>query len=363
MLPDLRKAFLHGANLREVDLHGANLAEAHLGEVNLRGADLRETNISEADLRGADLRGAYFQFADLGGANLGGANLREAKLSETDISDADLRGADLRGANIGGANIRESDLRGADLSEAFLFSTIFADCDLSETRGFDAVDHSGPSTLGVNTLVKSRGRIPEAFLRGCGLSPWEVAAARLFDPSLSAQQITDIQYEIFNLRTKGPLFIGGFFISYSHADSRFVDKLQKALYDEGANVWRDVHHAVAGPLERQVFDAIRFNDVVLLVLSESSIKSDWVEAELEKALQREKKEGRDILLPVALDDAWKAKAEQVGSTVLWRQIKRKNILDFSQWKTKAFDEPFGKLVTGAKRYYAPATPTPGGVPA
>ena len=75
------------------------------------------------------------------------------------------------------------------------------------------------------------------------------------------------------------------------------------------------------------------------MLSESSVDSDWVEHELEQARQKEKQEGRDVLCPVSLDNAWKAKTD-----VLWRQLKKKNILDFSKWKTKAFDEPFAKLV-------------------
>ena len=105
---------------------------------------------------------------------------------------------------------------------------------------------------------------------------------------------------------------------------------------------------LAGDLQKQIGRAIRLNDVVLLVLSESSVESDWVEHELEQARRKEKEEGRDVLCPVALDDAWKAK---VDGDVLWRQLKKKNILDFSQWKTKAFEKPFAKLLKGLKINY------------
>ena len=91
---------------------------------------------------------------------------------------------------------------------------------------------------------------------------------------------------------------------------------------------------------------------MLLVLSDSSIKSDWVEAELEWTLRKEKDEKRNVLCPVALDDSWKGKVED---DVLWRQVKKKNVLDFSKWKTKAFDTPFQKLEDGLKRYYGPGT--------
>lgn len=139
----------------------------------------------------------------------------------------------------------------------------------------------------------------------------------------------------------------GTFISYSHAGRNFVDKVEKRLQEEGAPVWRDVHKAVAGPLERQVLDQIRTTDAVVIVLSEASLESDWVEHELEKAREQEKVQGRDILCPVAVDKACFDK-----SGPLWTKLGRdKLILDFSAWKTKKFEEPFAKLVVGLKRYY------------
>lgn len=75
-----------------------------------------------------------------------------------------------------------------------------------------------------------------------------------------------------------------------------------------------------------------------------------MENELEMARQKEKEERRDVLRPVALDDSWKAK---VKGEVLWRQLTKKNILDFSGWKTKKCGPQFEKLVKGMKIYYEP----------
>ena len=126
----------------------------------------------------------------------------------------------------------------------------------------------------------------------------------------SDEQIADIlDVNIFRQRTEGPIFIGGIFISYSHEDSDFVDKLHKSLKGAGAPVWLDRHDMLAGSMENQVFRAIRLQDIVITVLSESSIESDWVEAELEAARQKEKAENRDVLCPVALDDSWQKKVE------------------------------------------------------
>ena len=51
---------------------------------------------------------------------------------------------------------------------------------------------------------------------------------------------------------------------------------------------------------------------MILVLSKESVKSDWVENELDMARAKEKAEGRAVLCPVALDDAWKSKVEAKG---------------------------------------------------
>jgi hypothetical protein len=93
---------------------------------------------------------------------------------------AALRGADLREAKLRGADLREADLSGADLSEADLANcvcseTTFDALDLSVAIGLDAVKHEGPSTIGTDTLFRSGGKIPERFLRGCGV-PEELIA-------------------------------------------------------------------------------------------------------------------------------------------------------------------------------------------
>ena len=54
-------------------------------------------------------------------------------------------------------------------------STILADIDLSQVNELDALKHNGPSSIGIDTLYKSHGRIPDKFLRDLGV-PQEVIA-------------------------------------------------------------------------------------------------------------------------------------------------------------------------------------------
>jgi uncharacterized protein YjbI with pentapeptide repeats len=345
---------LNGAYIFMCDLNGGiNLSGADLSEADLRGTGLRM-----ADLRGANLRKAKLEKAVLSEADLREARLDEADLSFADLSQTDLRGARLSSANLAGAVLHRANPSGTDFSNCLFVMTYLTMIDLSDAVGLETVRHAGPSPVGVETLVQSKGQIPDVFLRGCGLSPWIVVSAKLYDTAMTPPQFVELQYQILDAWTKGKELINGCFISYSWADSKFVDKLRDRLVGEGINVWLDKHDMVAGPIQDQVWRAIQLHHAVILVLSEDSVKSDWVENELDMARKKEKVEGRAVLCPVALDDAWRAKVDASDgpgdpSRPLWRTLTQKLVIDFSPWKTKAFDEVFGKLVRGLRVHYGP----------
>ncbi len=340
---DSSKLDLSGADLTGLDLAGADLAGARFTDANLSGAVFRHASLAGASFYDAIINVADFESADLRQADLTGASLRDSVLI-----GATCRDAELTGVRLFGGSLREADFSGARLAWGEICRV-----DLSQVLGLADVKHWGPTTVGVDTLMASRGQIPEQFLLGCGLTPWETIYARLYDPKLSPSQVEDLQRRAFELRSDASLSVGNVFISYSHANADFADKIYGRLKDAGASVWLDRHDMVAGSLQKQITRAIRLNDVVLLVLSEASVQSDWVENELDMARGKEKAEGRDVLCPVALDDSWKSKAfdNDTEERALWRTLTRKNILDFSKWKTKAFNGQFEKLLRGLKVNY------------
>jgi uncharacterized protein YjbI with pentapeptide repeats len=333
----------------------------HHDRQDLAGAELGGAELEGADLTSADLAGANFVLAYLRGARLTNADLRGANLARANLDGANLEEAVLAEANLSRANLDGDHLAGADLEGVMCSATAFIHVNLSQVRGLDKVEHHGPSSVGMDTLFLSKGQIPEVFLRGCGLAPWEVLSARLYDPELTPPRFADLQCDIFSAWTKGKDMINGCFISYSWNDSKFVKKLHARLVAEGINVWLDKHDMAAGTIQDQVWRAIQLHHVVVLVLSEDSVKSDWVENELDMARQKEKAEGRAVLCPVALDDAWEAKVDASDgpgdpSRPLWRTLTQKLVMDFSPWKTKAFDKVFEKLVRGLRTYYGPKHP-------
>lgn len=281
-------------------------------------------------------------------------NFIKANLKDLDLIGINLSGAFLQGANLTGAYLLESNLRGARLEDAILAGaqmgdTIFGDTDLGKAKGLEEVEHLYPSILDTKTLQRCKGKLPVKFLQNCGLSDWEIESTKLYQPGLSTKEIDDILYRVHDLRAGKALQINPLFISYSHEDSIFVDEIEKNLDEKGIRFWRDIHHAPAGRLEKIVDRAMRKNPTVLLVLSEHSVKSDWVEHEARSARELEKELKRDVLCPVALDDAWKNCNWEAR---LREQIMKYNILDFSNWKDDAeFTRKFARLVEGLDLFY------------
>ena len=332
-----------------IDLRDADLSYAKFSGINLRDADL-----VSADLIGADLKDAILFQADLYLANLVGADLRETNLFDAKLNAANLSGARLEQANIQAADLNQANLNGAhlfqtDFRHTTMAGTILGRIDLSQALGLDEVFHLRASQISTDTLQLSKGRIPEVFLRGCGLLDWEIESAKLANPDLSNEEIVEIEYRIHDLRTSRAIKISRLFISYSHADSTFVDKLEKGLNEKGVRFWRDIHDMTAGKIETQIDRAIRQNPTVLLILSKNSMNSDWVQHEVRKARDIEKELGRDALCPIALDDGWKSSR---WPQRVMEQVMEYNILDFSKWEDEAtFNAEFAKLLNGLDLFY------------
>ena len=100
------------------------------------------------------------------------------------------------------------------------------------------------------------------------------------------------------------------FISYSTKDEDFAKRIHADLQNNGVRCWFAPHDL---PIGEKILDsidaAIRVRDKVLLILSEHSIQSEWVEDEVTKGFEEERKRGHMVLFPVRLDDAVLGTAE------------------------------------------------------
>lgn len=304
---DLAGAKLVGANLQGVDLRGTQLREARLDRADLRDALLDDADLRDASLEGtlangarlqradlslAHLRGADFRFADLSQALLVDANLAQATFERANLHDASLIGAELGGASfrsaiLCGVNLRESHLDGTDFAGARFAFTVLAASDLSRARGLDAVVHDGPSTVGVDAFLLSRGEIPDAFLTGIGLSP------------LTTEYLKSIA-----VAEEGMLVGDALFLVFADADRAQARRLRAYLRMNRhlAWYWREASE-LAGHHNPDLQHRVRFHDRVLLLVSHSTPSAPWIASTLTEAQAKEKVERRRIVLGVRLDDA------------------------------------------------------------
>jgi hypothetical protein len=310
---DLTGAVLTGAILDDTNLNHADLTRAVLVGADLSRAALRRTDLSRADFSNATLKRAVLSPAiidnvDFREANLGHADLSNSLLLSVDFSDTVFTGADFTGVRLG--------------------NTTFAGVDLSEVKGLETIEHFGPSSIGIDTIFNSRGKIPEVFLRGCGLAKSFIVQI----PALLAS-IEPIQFY-------------SCFISYSSKDQEFADRLYADLQAKGVRVWFAPEDLKIGDRFRDRIDeSIRLHDKLLLILSENSVSSPWVSDEVEAAIEREHREGRTVLFPIKIDEAV-MESEQAWAAAIRRT---RHIGDFTRWKDHdSYQKAFERLLRDLK---------------
>jgi len=119
------------------------------------------------------------------------------------------------------------------------------------------------------------------------------------------------------------------FISYSHKDMEFVEKLYRALRGLPFDIlWDEQEIQVGDDIKKKTDEMLENSDYLLFVTSENSTKSDWASIEIEKALKMKKK-----ILPIVIDDS---QPPEIIKQILYA--------DF----TSSFDDGMHKLV-GALR--------------
>jgi len=343
---DLSSAHVAGADLFQAKLSGANLTRASLFRANLRGANLAGAALARADLfavvllhanlSGADLSRANLSGADLSRADLGGANLSEAHLIAARLHFANVGHANLTGANLALASLLTANLTRADLSEVNLRSTSLSNLDLGQVIGLATVAHVSPSSVGVDTLIRSfRGagnRLTpelEAFFRGAGV-PHELLEAL---PRI----VAEVKYY-------------SCFIAYGQPDVEFARKVTEELRTRGVSCWLyDMDATVGERTWGEIIEKRRGAEKTVVLCSSKALVRDGVLKEIEEQID----EDPDKLVPVSLDDLWREKGFKVmrADNDLKPELVRRNWADFAGWKKDAerYQKGLEELLRGLRR--------------
>ncbi|MDQ3816342.1 MAG: toll/interleukin-1 receptor domain-containing protein [Acidobacteriota bacterium] len=315
-------------------LREADLRDSDYSNVDFSYAELSDANLTLSLLRGANLSNAILINTSIAEAYLENANLSGSEMHYTNFSDSSLSGVNLSGASLFQVMFINADLSDVNFTSADIAGVIFTNNDLSSAMGLETVIHSGPSSIGIDTIYRSKGNIPESFLREAGV-PDDLIT---YFPSLLGRGI-----EFYSC-----------FISYSHQDEGFAKRLHLRLRDAHIRVWFAPEDIRGGQkLHEQIDRAIQIYDRLLIVLSESSLRSEWVMTEIRKARKAEVKEKRRKLFPIRLTDyetlrEWECFDVDTGKD-LAAEVREYYIPDFSNWKDQdSFELAFEKLLRDLK---------------
>jgi hypothetical protein len=267
--------------------------------------------------------------------------------SQAGASDfvADLSRADLGGVNLVDTNLIRAKLIGASLirtrlHDAFAGWTTFGGVDFRDALGLETVSHSGPSTIGIDTIYLSEGKIPEIFLRGAGVP--EIFTTYL--ASLVGQPIQFYSCFLSHAATHGP----------------FSDRLRSDLLSNNVSCWHYRHDMRGGQFWRvQIHEAIKVHDKLVLICSKEALQRRNVVDEIIAAIERERETGSQKLFPIRLDnfilsDEMLALADEKMAALQWREdwvryVRAYHIPDFSRWKRHtAYQPEFEKLLDALK---------------
>jgi uncharacterized protein YjbI with pentapeptide repeats len=299
---------LNNANLEGTNFLGLKLAHSSFREAKLRNADFMLTDLSFCDFSFSDLSKANFGWSNLYETSLFNSIMHNSELDHADLSNANLLFTDLSGSVLRGTKFISTNLLEADFENTILDRTIFANVDLSKCKGLERVIHEGPSYIDIQTIYRSNGKIPLNFLKGLGIPNDFISYS-------SAIVSSPIQY--FSC-----------FISYCSIDNLFVKKLYQDIKRHGVTCWYAPEELKVGDrIRTKIDESIYLFDKLLLILSEHSVNSQWVDQEVETALARERDSNSNVLFPIRLDDS------VLKSKNGWASLIKntRHIGDFQKW--------------------------------
>jgi len=294
------------------DLSYANLYSDDLSQMNLREALLQHVNFADASLVGSDLRAANLDGADLSAADMRQVLLQKSRLTATTLRFTYLDSADLEEADLRMAYFFRTSLTDANFTGVRIGQTTFGDLDLRSVKGLETLVASFPSTLGMNTVERSKGKLPDSFLRLIGLS--------------------DEAIRYVHTVKETPFYTPQCFLAYSWEEKAFADRLYEDLQQCGIRCWHVPHYVSAesgsGYTDEGVGGLLQPGDRFIVVASAALLAHERIKFEIGTAgaVSRQEKQPTVLLLRLGNfeQSRWREQFSQLAS--------RWPTYDFSHWQ-------------------------------
>jgi hypothetical protein len=157
---------------------------------------------------------------------------------------------------------------------------------------------------------------------------------------IEAMTLPDLLAEVRPSASKPrPIEFYSCFVSHSSQDAPIAQRINDDLRKNGIESWYAPEDLKIGDRFRlQIDESIKLHDKVLLILSRSSVRSTWVESEVETALEHERRRSQDlpendwrsatILFPICIDDA----VFEASSGWAAEVRRTRHIGDFRSWQ-------------------------------
>jgi hypothetical protein len=348
----------------EEDLSGLRLQRRGSRIESLVGCNFTDCMFSDCVFGAADFSSSCFD-----GAEFELCNGSEAKFIDCTFRRAHLMESAFIGADFFRSTFVDAHLSSVDFGEAFfgnvqLDMTKVIGCQFEQAVfGFGAISRSifgacnmdevtvvAPCDIDAETVSLTLRLAPTSIREGMterggpivdaatGLLRARTLSVARFFVSAGVEREMVRQYSgTDDWSSSIPAKYGSVFISYSSVDHDFATSLHQYLSAQGVGVWFAPHDIRGGRrIEDQLSAAITEHSKLVLVLSESSMQSNWVATELLMALDLERQTGSQKLYPIRVvpfDTVrdWRLFDSDHGKD-LAKVVREYYIPDFTEWR-------------------------------
>ncbi|MCB0532005.1 MAG: toll/interleukin-1 receptor domain-containing protein [Saprospiraceae bacterium] len=313
----------------EPDLSGFRFVfvESHLRQYSKPGLNtttygmLMRSSLSDFDFSRTNLSDCVFWEIVLHRTRFQGANLSGTEFRQCDLYQVDLEAAELSRSTFVLSLFREANFQGAHFGQSH-----FAYSPLQGCTGLEKTVHPLPGHMDFLSLVHSQ-QVPFEFAQHFGINEVLFNAIRKLEP----ERFYDC------------------FISYSTRNEDFVQYLRAVLLIAKVPCWyapadyrlnADWHASKKSEdyeLARDLYNLVDASDVLLLVVSNDSMRSEWVRKEVLRVRKQR-------VIGLLIEDVDPALAAQTR----WLDVF--GWLDFRNWRDPAvFRSRMGQLLVGVLR--------------